>query len=136
MRLIDAAVGAHNTGAAGGAADEGSSVPELKQLVTEATRALALLDVSRLQELALNCETLTRMPPAKTREDGEERARQARTVRGDMAVFARVLEATRANLKVMERLRELRQGKVAYTDRPERCRSWSPGGSEGADGND
>jgi len=97
---------------------------------------LALLDVSRLQELALNCEALTRMPPAKTVEDGEERARQVRAVRGDMAVFARVLEATRANLKVMERLRELRQGKVAYSERLERCRSWSLGGLEGADGND
>ena len=31
-----------------------------------------------------------------------------------MAVFARVLEATRANLKVMNRLRELRAGRLEY----------------------
>jgi hypothetical protein len=37
-----------------------------------------------------------------------------------MAVFARVLEATRANLNVMSRLRELRAGRVEYTERQAR----------------
>ena len=32
-----------------------------------------------------------------------------------MAVFARVLEATRANLNVMNRLRELRAGRLEYS---------------------
>jgi hypothetical protein len=31
-----------------------------------------------------------------------------------MAVFARVMEATRANLYVMKRLRELRAGRLEY----------------------
>jgi hypothetical protein len=35
---------------------------------------------------------------------------------GDMAVFARVLEATRANLNVMNRLRELRAGRLEYRE--------------------
>jgi hypothetical protein len=38
-----------------------------------------------------------------------------------MAVFARVLEATRANLNVMKRLRELRAGQLEYTERQARC---------------
>jgi hypothetical protein len=33
-----------------------------------------------------------------------------------MAVFARVLEATRANLSVMHRLRELREGRLEYRE--------------------
>jgi hypothetical protein len=43
--------------------------------------------------------------------------RQAREAKGDMAVFARVLEATRANLDVMNRLRELRAGRLEYGER-------------------
>ena len=34
-----------------------------------------------------------------------------------MAVFARVLDATRANLNVMNRLRELRMGRLEYSER-------------------
>jgi hypothetical protein len=34
-----------------------------------------------------------------------------------MATFARVLEATRANLNVMNRLRELRAGRLEYCQR-------------------
>ena len=37
---------------------------------------------------------------------------------GEMAVFARVLEATRANLNVMNRLRELRSGRLEYREPP------------------
>ena len=37
-----------------------------------------------------------------------------------MAVFARVLEVTRGNLSVMSRLRELRAGRVEYTERQAR----------------
>ena len=37
-----------------------------------------------------------------------------------MAVFARVLEATRSNLSVMKRLRELRAGRLEYTERQAR----------------
>jgi hypothetical protein len=34
-----------------------------------------------------------------------------------MAVFARVLDATRSNLNVMNRLRELRMGRLEYSER-------------------
>ena len=94
--------------------------PELKELVVEASHALARLDSSRLEELALSCQALTR---ARNPEDLGERelmARQAREAEADMAVFARVLAATRANLQVMNRLRELRTGRVEYTERQAR----------------
>jgi hypothetical protein len=135
MRLIDATSGA-DSGTTSAATGECSSAPELRELVTEATRALARLDVARLEELALSCQALTRNPPPQTAEEREEFGRQARAARGEMAVFARVLEATRSNLKVMERLRELRVGKAAYSEGSEICRSFSPRGSEGGHGND
>jgi hypothetical protein len=93
--------------------------PKLKELVVEASRALARLDADRLEELALSCQALNRdlVQSDWTQEDGDGRAalaREARDAAGDMAVFARVLEATRANLNVMNRLRELRAGRLEY----------------------
>jgi hypothetical protein len=92
--------------------------PELRDLVVEASRALACLDATRLEELALSCALLNReletADPARRREMG----RQAREAQSDMAVFGRVLEATRTNLAVMKRIRELRAGRrIAYGER-------------------
>jgi hypothetical protein len=83
--------------------------PELKQIVSEASRALAQLDAERLEELARACQALNRGCV-----EGAAAARQARDAAGEMAVFARVLDATRANLTVMNRLRALRQGAMFY----------------------
>ena len=94
--------------------------PELKELVVEASLALARLDADRLEELALSCQALNRdLAPGSARSERAELARQAREAAGDMAVFARVLEATRANLEVMNRLRELRDGRLEYGGAPE-----------------
>jgi len=96
--------------------------PQLKQLVTEASRALATLDADRLEELALSCQALNRdlnrdlyrdPGPAGAAARGAL-AQQAREAAGDMAVFAHVLDATRANLRVLRRLRELREGHFEY----------------------
>jgi hypothetical protein len=130
MRLIESA-----SGAAGEAARMNASTPELKELVIEATRALARLDIARLEELALSCRALTRIPPPKTREEREVFAGQARAARGEMAVFARVLEATRANAKVMERLREIRAGKSGYSEGSKGCGSFNYRDAEGGHGN-
>jgi hypothetical protein len=103
-----------------------SSRPALKEIVAEAARALARLDAARLEELALSCQALNRdlnrpagsdLPPIR----GEQRAQlaaEARAARRDMATFARVLEATRANVQVIERLRALRSGSLEYTVGP------------------
>jgi hypothetical protein len=88
--------------------------PKLKEFVVDASRALARLDAERLEELALSCQALNR---ELERGDAEERrvlAVESKEASGDMAVFARVLEATRANLSVMNRLRELREGRLEY----------------------
>src|SRR5580658_2692044 len=110
-------------------------LPELKELVRDATRALAQLDVNRLHELALSCEALTKMPLVVTTKNSEERTRQALAVKSDMDVFARVLEATRANVRVMERLRELRTGKRTYSGRVLDFPSSGAEDPEGDDGN-
>jgi hypothetical protein len=109
--------------------------PKLKELVVEASRALARLDAARLEELALSCQALNRdLEPDLARGDGDGRAAlaaEAREAKGDMAVFARVLEATQANLNVMNRLRELRAGRLGRREgRLEygvpKARQWRP----------
>ena len=92
--------------------------PELKALIVEASQALARLDTMRLEELALSCQALNRrLAPGET-DAGMRKglARQSADAVADMAVFGRVLEATRANLKVMDRLRELRAGRLEYSE--------------------
>ena len=105
------------------------AIPELKELVGKASQALARLDATRLEELALSCQALTRALNPKEERVRAILAEQARDAQGDMAVFARVLEATRANLNVMNRLRELRAGQVEYTERQLRSGA-RPGSSE------
>jgi hypothetical protein len=88
--------------------------PEMKALVVEASLALARLDADRLEELALSCRALNRDLAAGSGHERMEMARASRESSGEMAVFERVLEATRANLDVMSRLRQLRQGQREY----------------------
>ena len=91
-------------------------VPQLKELVGEASRALARLDADRLEELSLSCQALNRELPLLGLDRRLELACQSRETDGDMATFARVIDATRANLNVMNRLRELRCGRLEYGD--------------------
>ena len=97
---------------------EHSGRPKLKELVVEASQALARLDADRLEELALSCQALNRdLVHDRSQDDGDASAALALECKeavGDMAVLARVLEATRANLDVMLRLRELRGGRLEY----------------------
>jgi hypothetical protein len=91
--------------------------PKLKELVQEASRALAHLDAERLEELALSCQALTRDLLHSDQVPLETGARtalaaEAKDAVNDMVVFAKVIEATRANLNVMNRLRELRAGRL------------------------
>jgi predicted double-glycine peptidase len=103
--------------------------PELKQIVSEASRALALLDADRLEELARACKALNR-----DHLERAEMARQARDAACGMAAFARVLDATRDNLSVMNRLRALRMGEVSYETSAARPSGWAL--AETSHGND
>jgi hypothetical protein len=108
--------------------------PELKQLVAEASRALAQLDAGRLEELALSCQALNRDLAASGTEDHVRLARQTREAAADMAVFSRVLDVTRGNLNVIQRLQDLRAGRLEYAERPaiSGC-AWTPGTSRHGD---
>lgn len=90
---------------------------ELKDFVAQASNALARMDSERLEELAHSCEALNRQLDQMGAEERAVLSREASEAAADMGVFARVLEATRANLSVMKRLRELRQVRLEYTDR-------------------
>jgi hypothetical protein len=131
-------MGWHEMGKKGGAGgmEVTRSNPELRALVVEASQALARLDAARLEELALSCKALSRdlkrvHADAATRK---EWMRQANDAADDMAVFARVLEATRANLNVMRRLREMRLGQLEYKVRSS-AEGWTGLRAEDGNGN-
>jgi hypothetical protein len=94
---------------------DGRFNPELRALVVEASLALARLDADRLEELALSCQALNRDLSGWSGQEQMEMARERRELTGEMAVFERVLEATRANLDVMSRLRQLHEGQREYS---------------------
>jgi hypothetical protein len=78
--------------------------PELKVLVAEASRALTTLDAARLEELALCCAALNRELENADSTRRIDLTRQARDAQADLAVFGRILAATRANIAVVERI--------------------------------
>jgi hypothetical protein len=104
--------------------------PKLRDLVVEASRSLALLDADRLEELALSCQALNRRQASEEAEARTELRLEASEAAGDMAVFRRVLEATRANLDVMHRLQQQRAGCLEYSERQVR----GQGSAEGSHG--
>ena len=104
--------------------------PELKQIVAEASRALAELDAGRLDELAMSCRALNRDLAQTNAVDRKRLARESRDAAGDMAVFSRVLSVTRANLNVIKRLRELRAGRFEYSEQQAR---WGQPGTQHGD---
>ena len=109
---------------------------ELREMVVEASLALARLDADRLEELAIFCAALNRDPAGLRIPERQEINRQARDASDEMAVFARVLEATRANLDVMNRLRELRGGQRGYQPRLARVSGEPWVSAENLDGDD
>lgn len=96
--------------------------PELKEVVVEASLALARLDADRLEELALCCQALNRDLVAVSDSERKETARQAREAAGDLAVLGRVLDGTRANLEVMAQARDRRAARLEYGCL---CGSWA-----------
>lgn len=85
----------------------------LKGFVLEASRSLARLDAARLEELALSCQTLNRIA-AKNKSGLIQLRTDAHESKQEMEVLARVLDVTRDNMRVFNRLRELRAGRFEY----------------------
>lgn len=106
--------------------------PALKELIVEASRALARLDAGRLEELALSCQTLNQELPSNS-PHGMQLVQEVREAARDMAVFARVLDATRANLQVMSRLRRAHLERLEYSAE-HGAGEWSWKSSEGSRG--
>jgi hypothetical protein len=88
--------------------------PDLRELVVEASLALARLDADRLEELAVSCQALNRDLVPSNGLERVEWVRQAHEAQGELAVLGRVLEATRANLEVVNRLRERSGSRLEY----------------------
>jgi hypothetical protein len=89
------------------------SQTELKTLLSEASNALAHLAGDRLEEMASYCATLIGDDAARglTQESLDAASREAWK---EKAILMRVLEATRANLNVMRRLREIHMSWLEY----------------------
>jgi hypothetical protein len=104
--------------------------PVLREVVREASRSLACLDAERLEELVISCQALNRDLDAADEERRKGLAQEAEESAREMAIFARVLEATRANMGVMYRLRELRAGRPRFGYEPE-IRPSREGGGDG-----
>ena len=95
------------------------SNPELKELVAEASRALGAPGYGTAGgagALVPGAE-----PGAEPEERGGAKATGAAGAGGGgrYGGVCRVLDATRANLNVMNRLRELRMGRLEYSERHE-----------------
>ena len=88
--------------------ETGEERPVLREIVVEASKALARLDANRLEELARSCEALNRDLPQGNPEIRANLARQANESVAEMAVFGRVLQ----------RLRDLRAGRLEYGEMP------------------
>jgi hypothetical protein len=109
---------------------------ELRELVEEASLALARLDADRLEELAASCADLRRRLDGNDGAKGETVIRQLRDASREVTVFARVLEATRANIAVVKRLRDPAETLDGYPARQGRGSIRRPCLQEAIDGND
>jgi hypothetical protein len=105
--------------------------PKLKRIVAEASRALARLDSARLEELAVSCRAFNRDLQEASDEDWTRVASESREATPEMVVFRRVLDATRRNLDVINRLREQRAGRMEYSER--QARGWLQAGTRHGD---
>ena len=98
-----------------GASGTPAARPEMRAIVLEASRALAHLDADRLEELARCCQSLNRTAVSSGVAERAALGREAQASMREMEILARVLEATRANLRVLRRLRDMRSEPIEYT---------------------
>jgi hypothetical protein len=96
---------------------------QVRETLKEASLALARLDADRLEALVVSCKALERDLALTAGEVCDVPPSEAKAAMNDLAVFARVIEATRANLNVMTRLRDLREGRLEYDER--QVRGWA-----------
>lgn len=95
--------------------------PNLRELLIEATQALARLDADRLEEMALSCQSLVRLVKQPVGVDGESGCRCG-SADGQLAALRLALRATESNLAVLRglchgRSESLEYGPMAVRDR-------------------
>ncbi len=93
---------------------ESATQPHMRDIVLEAARSLAHLDAARLEELAVSCDVLNRELHRADTRGKELLVREVLDSRREMALLASVLEATRANLRVLRHLSAMQAGSVEY----------------------
>lgn len=94
--------------------------PPVKDLVGVALRALSRLDVEGLEEMAERCKRLRCEMEERPREEWTEFVVEAREALQPLRNFARVLDATAANLDILANLSDLRAGRLEYGGRRSR----------------
>jgi hypothetical protein len=92
---------------------QGSQNAEWKDTLVNASHSLAHLDAERLEEMALSCAALVRDEHAHF-DTGRHAEPGFGEAGRELASFARVLEATKANLNVLRRLRAVRAKQLEY----------------------
>lgn len=107
--------------------------PGMREFVREASQALACLNGERLEEMAQSCRMLNRTPGPANAPERLQVAAECRTAAEELAVLGGVLEATAANMRVMDRLRQLRAGHEEYGAGPGPV--WRQVGGESRNGN-
>lgn len=88
--------------------------PQIKDVVLEASRSLAHLDAEKLEELAASCKALNREQSHAGARMNIQLAREAIDSQRELAFLASVLEATRANLRVLRHLNGLYKDRAEY----------------------
>ena len=88
--------------------------PMLKELVLEASRSLARLDANRLDELVISCRALSSNLDTWKSADRAWLASEAGYAAREMVAFAAVLDATRANIRVMRQVTEFQKELPQY----------------------
>ncbi|MDR3742539.1 MAG: hypothetical protein P4L40_26270 [Terracidiphilus sp.] len=86
----------------------------MSEIVREASRALAHLDADRLEELTHSCQALNREQKQAHPAMRARIALEAVDSQRELALLSSVLDATRANLRVLHRLEALRRGRAEY----------------------
>jgi hypothetical protein len=87
---------------------------EWNGMLVDALHALEHLDAIRLEEMAISCAALVCDRKRSQGDSGPHPQASLDVGNEEMAIFARVLAATRANLKVLSRLREIRATQMGY----------------------
>ena len=87
----------------------------LVTILKEASQALAHLDADRLEQMARYCEMLL------GDHEAERVISKVGAIDRSAADFARVLEATRANLELFRRVRETAVMQLEYRPEPGGC---------------